>query len=540
MITATGLHPRLYIFAAMTYPVTLYLIILVAVLLLMMASKKLRIAYPIILVLGGLLISVIPGFPSISIDPSLIFTIFLPPLLYEAAWYTSWKELWKWRRVISSFAFLIVLITSLLIAWVAHALLPDFSWALGFLLGGIVSPPDAVSATAILKHVKVPRRVSSIIEGESLLNDASSLVVFRFALIAVNTGAFAFHEATFSFFWIILAGIAVGIIVAALIFYLHRWLPTDINSEILFTLLTPYFLFIAAESIHVSGVLAVVSGGLFLASRRNRFLSFSSRLHGTSVWSVLVFTLNGIIFILIGLELPVIVRNLGNVSLTSAILYGLLITFVLMGARIACALGASAFTSFISRFIKTADSRPGWKSPLVFGWAGMRGVVSLAAALSIPAYTLDGTNFPQRNLILFITFIVIITTIVIQGLTLPALIRTLHLEDPDHYPDPVEQEKRILEKLSADSKVFMQTHYQNEFTADSNFLLSILKPDLNALALEKKSETPDIKNVYTRLLAYQRNWLWELNKDLNYDEEVIRKLLLVIDMEEEKLRIIAA
>jgi monovalent cation/hydrogen antiporter len=205
------------------------------------------------------------------------------------------------------------------------------------------------------------------------------------------------------------------------------------------------------------------------ARKRNKFLSFSSRLHGTSVWSVLVFTLNGLIFILIGLELPVIVHNLGNVSLTSAILYGLLVTFVLMGARVACALGASAFTSFISRFIKTADSRPGWKSPLVFGWAGMRGVVSLAAALSIPAYTLDGTTFPQRNLILFITFIVIITTLVIHGLTLPALIKRLKLEDPDHYPASEQQEKMILEKLSAVSKDFMQKHYQQDLQQDQTF-----------------------------------------------------------------------
>jgi len=518
----------------MEHHITIYLIIIVAVLLLTMVARRLHIAYPVMLVTGGVMISFIPGFPSVNLDPALIFTIFLPPLLYEAAWYTSWKEFWKWRRVISSFAFLIVLITSLLVAYISTLLLPGFSLALGFLLGGIVSPPDAVSASAILKHVRVPRRVSAILEGESLLNDASSLVVFRFSLIAVNTGSFLFHEAATSFLWIIIGGIATGIAVALCIFYLHKWLPTDINSEILITLMTPYFLFLVAEGIHVSGVLSVVTGGLFLASKRNLFLTHSSRLQGTGVWAVLGFILNGLVFILIGLELPVIVNNLGEVSLLQAIGYGLLISVILMVSRVVCSLGASVFTTFASRYIRTADSRPGWKGPLIFGWAGMRGVVSLAAALSIPVTTLAGTPFPQRNLILFITFIVIITTLIVHGVTLPMLIKFLKPEDLDHYLPVEEQEKLILKQLSAASRNYLNENYHTRVAEDPYF--RFLAAKLEFPHAGKESEAHTLKMAHIDLLQQQRAWLWELNKDINYDDEVIRKFLLLLDIEEESIR----
>ncbi|MFI5193665.1 MAG: cation:proton antiporter [Chitinophagales bacterium] len=193
---------------------TQYIALILVIVLLVLLAQKLKVAYPIVLVLAGLVLSLIPGIPNISIKPEMIFIIFLPPLLYEAAWYTSWKEFWRWRRIIGSFAFLIVIATSIVVAMVASSVIPGFSLALGFLLGGIVSPPDAVSASAIMKYVRIPKGIGSIIEGESLLNDASSLVIFRFALVAVETGRFVFHEAALSFIWVILAGIAVGLAVS--------------------------------------------------------------------------------------------------------------------------------------------------------------------------------------------------------------------------------------------------------------------------------------------------------------------------------------
>jgi Na+/H+ antiporter len=521
--------------ATMLESFIVYLFLILAILLLVMLAQKLKIAYPIVLVLGGLLLSVIPGIPVISIDPELIFVIFLPPLLYEAAWATSWKELWRWRRVVSSFAFLIVIVTSFVVAIVSSAVIPGFTLALGFLLGGIVSPPDAVSATSVLKYVNVPRRVSSIVEGESLLNDASSLIVFRFALIAVDTGRFIFHEAAMSFVLVIVMGILIGIGIALIYYAIHRWLPTTVNIDIVLTLTAPYVMYVTAESFHFSGVLAVVSGGLFLSMRSHFFLSYRSRLRGTNVWSTLGFVLNGLVFMLIGLELPTIVRELGSTSIAAAIGYGVLISVVLIVTRLLSTLGASWFTVFISRYITTADSRPGWRGPFILGWAGMRGVVSLAAALSIPIYMTNGSVFPQRNLILFITFTVILLTLVIQGLTLPLVIRWVNMEDPDH-PLPVElQEQTLREKLAEKSLLILDTDHAEKLKTNRH--LQHLKTRFESDKFHTDTaDQEDYRQIYLKLLEKQRILLDELNKGSDTDENVVRRHQNLLDLEEEKLR----
>ncbi len=513
-----------------------YILLVLAILALTMLAQKIKIAYPIILVVGGLLISFIPGVPLLNINPELIFIIFLPPLLYEAAWYTSWKEFWRWRRVIGSFAFLIVLATSLVVALVASSFIPGISLAMGFLLGGIVSPPDAVSAGAIMKNVKVPKGLAAIIEGESLLNDASSLIVFRFALIAVETGRFVFHEAALNFFWVILAGIGIGLIIGYLFLKVHQWLPGDVNTNIIMTIVTPYAMYLAAESLHVSGVLAVVSGGLFLSVRQQSFLNHNSRLHSASVWSALAFILNGIVFMIIGLALPHIVNGLGNTSLSMAIWYGILVTLVLMLSRVLATLGASAFTVFISRYIKTADSNPGWRGPLVFGWAGMRGVVSLAAALSIPEFINNGA-FEQRNLLLFITFIVILLTLVIQGLTLPWLIKKLQLKDTQHQFTEEEQRQMILHGLSEKTYAYLHNQHSDKITTNKGIQQLAARWDTEYLQAASEEETQVYREVYLKLLSRQRKWVNEMNKDIELDEELIRKQLMMLDVEEEKVRL---
>lgn len=518
----------------------MYLLLIAIIVLIIMLAEKVRVAYPVLLVLAGLGISLIPGIPSPRIGAELIFIIFLPPLLYEASWSISWKELWKWRRIITSFAFIVVFFTAMSVAFAANYFIPGFSLALGFLLGGIVSPPDAVSAGAILKFVKVPRRFSSILEGESLLNDASSLIVFRFALITVAIGQFIWHQAALSFGWMIIGGMGIGLAVGWLIMQMHKRLPTDANTDLVLTLLTPYAMYILAEEVHSSGVLAVVSGGLLLSYKRLGFLNSSSRLRGVNVWESLCFILNGLVFMLIGLELPEITRGLNETGIDTAIGYGLLITLVLVVARMVSAFSAVVVTLVARNFITVADSRnPGIRGPFVLGWSGMRGVVSLAAALSIPTHLEDGTPFPQRNLILFITFVVILTTLVVQGLSLPWLIRKMHIEDPDYIMPEEELYNKIRRQLS-DYAVEQLHHQHGEALRTHPGLMHIAKK-LEASGTQSEYDVlfdEVTRDAYRNILNLQRQWLHEKNRHPAIDEEIIRKHLMYLDLEEEKLALL--
>ena len=520
-----------------------YISLILIILVLVMLASKLRLAYPIVLVLGGLAISFTSLFSNITIDPELIFFIFLPPLLYEAAWQVSWKDFWKWRRVILSFAFPIVIITSCVIAFVSSSLIPGFTLALGFLLGGIISPPDAISATTIMRQVKVPRSLVSIAEGESLLNDASSLIVFRFALAAVLTGQFYFEQAAFSFFVVVSMGIIMGLFVGIIFYGFHRWLPTNPSIEIVLTLIAPYCMYFAAEFFQFSGVLSVVSGGLLLSSKRLSMLSFQSRIQGLNVWTVLGFVLNGFIFLLIGLQLSAITNQLGDTSLVTAIWYGLAISLVLIITRLLSTLGASIFTKFISHFITVADANPGWRSPVVLGWAGMRGVVSLAAALSIPLFISNEVPFPYRNLILFITFIVILVTLVFQGLSLPWLIRKVKPRNNFNTLSELMQEKIIQKEIAEGSLKFLEEQSAdgqqlNDYIAN---LQSKLKTDMKFFntdyeEISKNNYLKDYQLFYLELLKHQRSLLLEMNRNTDYDEELIRKYFSLIDLEEIKIR----
>ena len=521
-----------------------YIYLVLIILALVMVANRLKLAYPIILVLGGLMLSFTSAFSNITIDPELIFFIFLPPLLYEAAWQVSWKQFWKYRRVIMSFAFPIVILTSCVVAFASYALIPGFTLALGFLLGGIVSPPDAISASTIMRQVKVPKTLVSVAEGESLLNDASSLIVFRFALAAVITGQFRLQDAAISFLLVIIMGTMIGLALGFLFYAIHRWLIRSPSVEIVLTLVTPYIMYYFAEYFHFSGVLAVVSGGLFLSSRRQTMLTYKSRVQGFTVWTNLVFVLNGLVFLLIGLQLPSITRQLGEISITRAIWYGLVISFVLILARFLCTYGASLFTRFMGQFIKVAERNPGFKGPTILGWAGMRGVVSLAMALSIPLF-LNGQAFPYRNLILFITFIVILVTLVLQGLTLPWVIRKVKPEERPNTIPTQEQELIIQKKIAKASLQLLEEKYEeerkqnehlNNLASRMQLDMNFFQQDLRELAKSTDNSIIDFRRIYLEVLEKQRALLTEMNRRDEFDEDLIRKYFTLIDMEEFKIR----
>lgn len=519
------------------------LAMIAAIVLLQMLAGKLKIAYPILLVVAGLLISFIPGLPVVKINPDLIFFIFLPPLLFEASWSISFKEMKKWWRIISSFAFLVVFFSALSVALFTNYFIPGFTITLGFLLGGIVSPPDAVSTGAITKFVKIPKSTSAILEGESLLNDASSLIIFRFALIAVGTGQFVWQEAATTFLWMIIGGIGIGLLLGWIFVQAHKKLPTDAPSDIALTLIEPYFMYWIAEQLHSSGVLAVVAGGLFMSSKRLIFLNSGSRIKGYSVWESFVFILNGIVFLIIGLELPEITDGLRSkgIPLHTAIGYGVLVTAVLILARI-----ISSYAALISTLIFRPSVAPQALSkrrrllmPLLLGWTGMRGVVSLAAALSIPVTMhSSGLAFPHRNLILFITFIVILLTLVLQGLTLPYLIRKTKLfaglnEEPEE-----ETSHKIKQKLRQHITQFLKNKHENELQ-DSKTIEKILHHwEEKTKAADDDWMSEKAKAIFIEMLESQRQFLAELNKDPAINEEIIRNQLYQIDLEEERLKMI--
>jgi NhaP-type Na+/H+ or K+/H+ antiporter len=344
---------------------------------------------------------------------------------------------------------------------------------------------------------------------------------------------------------VILMGTLIGLLVGFAFYGIHRWLPTTPSIEIVLTLLTPYCMYNAAEYFHFSGVLAVVSGGLLLSGKRQSMLNYRSRIEGVNVWTNLVFVLNGLVFFLIGLQLPSITAQLGDISLSRAIWYGLGVSLLLIVTRLLCTLGASLFTRMMSRFITVADTNPGWKAPLILGWSGMRGVVSLAAALSIPLLIGEGQPFPYRNLILFITFIVILVSLVVQGLTLPWGIRMVNLEDkfttiPEH-----RQEVIIQKKIAQYSLQYLEEKYGPDWRKNEhlNNLQARLKIDLNFYSHElqehddsQPNSLREYQEIYLAMLEHQRRLLSEVNHRAEFNEDLVRKYLSLVDLEELKIR----
>ncbi|HVW58726.1 MAG TPA: Na+/H+ antiporter [Puia sp.] len=518
--------------------------LLFAVTMLSMLSDKLRISYPIFLVIAGLLISLFPGVPRIMVDPDIVFVIFLPPLLYAAAWNTSWQDFWRSRRPIGMLAFGLVIITACAVAYVTTRMIPGFSWALGFLLGGIISPPDAVAATSVLQTLKVPKRVVTVLEGESLINDASSLIVFRFAMVTMMTGQFVLWKAGVDFLEVSIFGVAIGVLIGFGIYAIHRWLPTTPSIDTGISLISPYLMYITAEHFHFSGVLAVVSGGLFVSYRSHDALTYSSRLQSQSVWNVLIFLLNGVVFILIGLQLPSIVRGLGEYSLGSAIVYGLVISLVAVIVRLLWVFPGAYLPRLCFKKIRMREARPEEKQVFILGWSGMRGIVSLASALAIPYMLSKDVPFPHRNLILFITFVVILCTLVLQGLSLPLLVRRLKLEVQEN-----EEEQQLSIRLRLANAVL--DHITGEYGEESSTIdaFNRLKEryermvQITSKRLEKeegKDISPDFLPRYRQLLielvAVQRRELSQMRHDNLFSDELLRSKEFELDLEEARFR----
>ncbi|GAB4024716.1 Na+/H+ antiporter [Spirosoma koreense] len=532
-----NLHNLILLCLGLTFSVSLLVVV----------AQKIKIAYPVFLVLAGAVISFVPMIPAIHIDPELVFVVILPPVLFDAAINMSLKALWKWRRIISVMAFGYVLFTATAVALVSYWLIPGFTLAQGFLLGAIISPPDASAAVAVLKFTRLPKGVISILEGESLLNDATSLTLFRFALAAITTHHFVWHEAVTGFALVVVSGIGIGLAFGLLSYAIYKWLPTNANLDVAFSIVLPYLMYLTAEAVHSSGVLAVVSGGLLTAYQMHFVISHQSRLKSAALWSSVVFILNAIVFFLIGLQLPEIIKALKDIPLTTAFTYALIITLVVIVIRLLSGFMSSFFTQFISRYITVAQRQPGWRNPVIISWMGMRGVVSLASALAIPLLLPGGQPFPHRSLFLFITFVVIIVTLVGQGLTLPWLIRWVK---PEGLPDTKSDDQQRLEielelyhvafkELNSGYQQDIQTNsllqYRHEFLKHKLELLQEANSDdgTRKRAIELIAH---FQQIMMNITEQERTKLHSFRKRDGYDDDVIRAIEHRLDLEEEQLQ----
>ena len=393
--------------------------------------ERLKIPQSIMLVVAGLAIGFTPQLPDVALSPDTVFLIFLPPLLFTAALKLSWHDVKAEKGAIISLATGLVFFTTLAIAVVAHYFIPGFSWQLAFVLGAIISPPDAMAAMSVTKGLNLNRRVITILEGESLLNDASALVAYRYAIAGIVTGGFVFWKASLQFVWVASGGLFIGLVIGWSVLWALRRIKDNTTLEVALTILTPYTAYLLAEHFHLSGVLAVVAAGLFMSFQAPEAFSYKTRIQTNNFWNTIEFLLNGFVFILIGMQLPVILTNIEKSSLAGAAGYGLLITGVAIFVRILWVFPGAYLPVLLSRKGLKDVRKIDWRYVTIIAWTGMRGVVSLAAAMAIPLTLANGEAFPERNMIVFITFFVIFFTLVVQGLSLPLLIRLLKISADD-------------------------------------------------------------------------------------------------------------
>jgi CPA1 family monovalent cation:H+ antiporter len=409
-------------------PVELILILLATSVVLAVGADRLRLPYPIVLVIGGVALSFGSGLPRVEIPPELVLVIFLPPLLFAAAWFTSWRDFATHLRSISMLAIGLVIATTIGVAVVAHALIPGMPWAVAFVLGAIVSPPDAVAATAVMQRLRVPARLVTVLEGESLVNDATGLVAFQLALAAVASGGFSAPQALGRFAIVSLGGIAFGLVIGWLVSQVHRRLD-DFLIETVISVITAYVAYIPAEHLGVSGVLSTVAAGGYLGWRNPQLFSPLTRLRSRSVWSVLLFLFNSLVFILIGLDLAATSDLLTGGATVQLLGWCAAIAGATIAIRLVWVPIVMYLPYRIRRALRGEPGSPVWKETAVVAWTAMRGIVSLALALALPRTLPDGSPFPFRDLLILLVFAVIVVTLLGQGLTLSLVIRMLGFVD---------------------------------------------------------------------------------------------------------------
>jgi Na+/H+ antiporter len=505
----------------------------------LLAAPVLRIPYPILLVLGGLVLGFVPGVPRLTLPPDVVLVAVLPPLLYLSAYRTSLRELRANARAMGILAIGLVVATTAAVALVAHAAVDNMTWSAAFVLGAVVAPTDPIAATSIMRRLGVPRRLVSVIESESLVNDGTALVLYKVAVIAAVSGAFSFWDLTWRFAWAVVGGVAIGIVVGFVTAQVRRRIENP-PVEVTIALMTGYFAFIPANAVSASGVLAVVTAGVYLGWRTPELTSVQTRLQGEAVWSILAFVLNALVFALVGLQLSGILDTLTGLSDRELIRYGLLVTGTVIVTRI---VWLPIFTH-APRILAGRPATKPFSHTFLLSWAGMRGAVSLAAALAIPLTTHAGRGFPERDLIIFLTFCVILGTLVLQGLSLPALIRMTRIQ-PDHSEEEEEARARIRASEAAVARLdeLVGEEWVREDTAERlrglyGFRVNRFSSrfDENADgAIEEQSQA--YQRLRRELLDAERAAVVQLGRDGEISGDVANRVRRDLDLEDARLDI---
>jgi CPA1 family monovalent cation:H+ antiporter len=516
--------------------------LLAAVGALLVLSRIVRIPYPILFVLGGLALGFVPGVPEIELDPQLVFVAFLPPLLYAAAFFTSLRELRANVKPISLLSIGLVLCTMVAVALVAHALVDGMPWAAAFALGAIVSPTDPIAATSIARRLGVGRRVVSIVEGEALINDGTALVAYKFAVAAVVTGSFSLLSAELDFLWSVAGGIGIGLAVA----YCIRQVRRRINhppTEIAIALLSGYLAFLPADALGASGILAAVVVGIYMGWYTPELTTAETRLQGQAVWEIVSFGLNAILFGLVGLQLPAVLDALSGYTTLELVGYAAAVAAVVIVVRFAF---VAPFTYLLQLNDRLHGREPmyRWRGATLVSWMGMRGSVSLAAALALPLATDAGDPFPDRSLIVFLTFCVILTTLVLQGLTLPSLIRGLRLP-----ADEEEEREEVEARIAAAEAAVLRLNelagedWVNEETAERlRGLYEFRRRRFEARlddgddgTIEERSQS--YQRLMREVLDAQRRELRDLQRRRVISDDVMSRVVRDLDLEDTRLDI---
>ena len=522
----------------------LILSLCVAIPALSVIARLLDIPYPIVLVLGAIPLGYLPGVPEVKLDPDLVLVIFLPPLLYVAAFMADLRALRADARALSLTSIGLVLATSCAVGVVGHELI-GLPWAVAFALGAIVSPTDPVAATAIVRELGAPRRLATMIEGESLVNDSSALIAYRVALAAAIGGSFSLFDASVDFVVAVVGGIAVGLLVGAVIAELRRQLD-DVPVEITISLFTGFAAYLPAEALGVSGVLAAVTAGIYLGWLAPQISTAQMRMQGRAVWDFVVFLLNAVLFVLIGLQLPSILDGVAGIDGVALAGYALATIGAVIGTRFLWLFTTPYMLRALDRRPSQVERRVGAAPRVVMGWAGMRGAVSLAAALALPLETDAGAPFPERDLVIFLAYCVVLFTVVVQGLTLPALIRRLGVVDDGSEEEAEEHGARIVAAEAALEAIegLAEEEWTREDTVERLRRQYAFRRRRFA-TLRGDIEDPD--GIVDHSLAYQRLMhdvieaqrvaIVQMRNEGSISADVMRRIERDLDLEESRLEI---